>query len=407
MTLISVIKWLLCGYYIIDKERAILVQLLFKANIIRDLPLTDTGQTFYFDTKTQGFGVRVGMTKKAYFAESRVRGRKKRVTIGSTSQITLDTARKLARKALAEMAEGVDPNAEKVKAKVQGITLAEAAKAFFVGRDLRPKTKYDYERVLQRDFPDWLNIPLRTITPKNAVKRFDRVTVGSGKASANMSIRVFKAIWNYTRHDTADGEGYPILPECPANRITALKKMHANIRRQEYVKDYPAFFTALKTVSSIDFRLFFELLLRTGARRSEIAGLRWQDVDMENKAFTFRDTKNHLDHVLPMSTQLIDLFESLRGRHEGETYIWGTRPMGDPRKSLAAFRRAYGEPVKQHDLRRSFAVVAEACDISESKLKALLNHKDQSVTDGYLVSNNPERLRLEIQQISDRIDELA
>jgi len=378
----------------------------FKADLVRDLPLTESGQNFYFDTKTQGFGVRVGMTKKAYFAESRVKGRKKRVTIGSTSQITLDTARKLAKKSLAEMAEGVNPNAEKAKAKVQGITLAEAAKAFFAGRDLKPKTQYSYEGVLKRDFPDWLNIPLKTITPKDTVKRFDRITAGSGNASANLSIRVFKAIWNFTRHDTADDEGYPILPECPANRITALKKMHKNIRRQEYVKDYPAFFAALETVPSSDFRIWFELLLRTGARRSEISDLCWHDVDMENKTFTFRDTKNHLDHVLPMSTQLTGLFESLRGRHEGETYIWGTRPMGDPRKSLGKFREAFGEPLRQHDLRRSFSVVAEACDISETKLKALLNHKDQSVTDGYLVSNNPERLRREIQQISDRIDTL-
>lgn len=384
-----------------------MVQILFKADLVRDLPLTESGQNFYFDTKTQGFGVRVGMTKKAYFAESRVRGRKKRITIGNTHQITLDTARKLVKKALAEMAEGVDPNAEKAKAKVQGITLAEAAKAFFIGRDLKPKTQYSYQGVLTRDFPDWLNIPLKTITPKDTVKRFDRITEGSGKASANLSIRVFKAIWNYTRQDTADNDGHPILPECPANRITALKKMHPATRRQEYVKNYPAFFAALETVPSIDFRLFFELLVRTGARRGEIADLRWQDVDMENKTFTFRDTKNHLDHVLPMSSQLTGLFDSLRARHKGELFIWGARPMGDPRKSLAAFREAFGEPIRQHDLRRSFAVLAEMCDISESKLKALLNHKDQSVTDGYLVSNNPERLRREIQQISDRIDELA
>lgn len=384
------------------------MQVKLTAIFVRDLPFTEEGQSFYFDTKIQGFGVRVGATKKAYFAESRVRGRKRRVTLGSTSQLTLDTARKLARKAIAEMATGIDPNAEKAKAKTEGTTLSQAAATFFSGRNLREKTQYDYQCALNRDFADWLNLPIKTITPNDVVKRFDKVTKGSGKASANLAIRVFRSIWNYTRSATADENGYPTLPECPANRITALKKMHKPVRRQEYVKDYQAFFEALTKVPSLQFRVFFELLLRTGARRAEISNLCWQNVDFKNKVFTFRDTKNHTDHTLPMPIQIETLLKGLlESRQEGQAFIWGAKPIGDPRKSLAAFRREFGEPLRYQDLRRSFSVLTEECNISESKIKALLNHKNKTVTDGYLVSNNPERLRGEMSRINDKIDELS
>lgn len=54
-----------------------------------------------------------------------------------------------------------------------------------------------------------------------------------------------------------------------------------------------------------------------------------------------------------------------------------------------------------HDLRRTFATVAESLDIPSYALKARLNHKGGSdVTSGYLVITT-ERLRTPMEKIED------
>ena len=59
-----------------------------------------------------------------------------------------------------------------------------------------------------------------------------------------------------------------------------------------------------------------------------------------------------------------------------------------------------------HDLRRTYATVAESCDIPFLALKALLNHSVGSgITERY-VAMTPERLREPAQKVADRIRSL-
>jgi integrase len=60
-----------------------------------------------------------------------------------------------------------------------------------------------------------------------------------------------------------------------------------------------------------------------------------------------------------------------------------------------------------HDLRRTFITIAESLGISPYALKRLLNHRiDADVTAGYIVID-AERLRQPVEQIAERILELA
>ena len=63
-----------------------------------------------------------------------------------------------------------------------------------------------------------------------------------------------------------------------------------------------------------------------------------------------------------------------------------------------------GVPFALHDLRRTFATIAESLDISTYAVKRLLNHSvDQNdVTSGYIVTD-VERLRKPMQQIDNFI----
>ena len=54
-----------------------------------------------------------------------------------------------------------------------------------------------------------------------------------------------------------------------------------------------------------------------------------------------------------------------------------------------------------HDLRRTFASIAEA-EVSYSVLKRLLNHSDKDVTQGYIILT-ADKLRLPMQQVTNTI----
>lgn len=388
----------------------------FSETFVRDLPLTNGGQRFIVDPTRPGFGVRVGTTSKAYYAESRVKGRPRRITIGRTDKLSLSDARKLSLKALAEMADGQDRNATRRQDRAKLMTLGQAVDGWLDERILRDNTANQYRDTMQREFGHWYKTELRQITPKLFQGRF-REILDRTPAGAALAVRTFKSCWNWARADVTDVEGNPLLKECPADIVRAKKLMPKPKRKKSYVSDWPAFFDALDNLKSnsnrhpesgVNFRIFIEFLARTGLRQNEAANLRWADVDLVAKTFTITEdrAKNGEALILPMAVQTIELFERLRDRTEGQEYIWGVAPYGDPRKTLGAFRKALGWQVNFHDLRRSFATIATSLDIQQSKIMRLLNHSTSgSVTFGYQVLSDPETIRKAIQQVSDYINE--
>lgn len=69
-------------------------------------------------------------------------------------------------------------------------------------------------------------------------------------------------------------------------------------------------------------------------------------------------------------------------------------------------RTASGITVIPHDLRRTFATVAERLDLSLKTVKSLLNHRmDDDVTAGYVISET-ERLRSAMQRITNTLCEM-
>jgi Arm DNA-binding domain len=60
--------------------------------VVDHIPLTTSGQALYWDSDLPGFGLRVGMKTKTYFAERGVNGRTVRFTIGKHGVFTAEQA---------------------------------------------------------------------------------------------------------------------------------------------------------------------------------------------------------------------------------------------------------------------------------------------------------------------------
>ena len=73
----------------------------------------------------------------------------------------------------------------------------------------------------------------------------------------------------------------------------------------------------------------------------------------------------------------------------------------EPKKAVLKVVELSGVPFTLHDLRRTFATIADSLDLSAYALKRLLNHKmGNDVTAGYIM-RDVERLRKPMQQITN------
>jgi integrase len=97
----------------------------------------------------------------------------------------------------------------------------------------------------------------------------------------------------------------------------------------------------------------------TGMRKSEILGLKWEQINLETGFIYLRETKNDEPREVPLNDTLTELLKRHRLSRFGKGYVftWPTgRPVLDIRGSFeAACKKAGIEDFRFHDLRHTWA----------------------------------------------------
>ncbi len=381
------------------------------------LSTPETGQAFVRDTELKGFAVRVTSSgAKSFILEKRIDGKVKRLTLGRYPELTVEQARKEAHKLLGYIAMGRNPPAEKKYEALQGTTLEQAFNDFIaVRKKLKARTLYDYQRIMKTVFADWQNKAMLEIGKDMVAKRHSKIGTEHGEAYANLSMRFLRALFNFAIAQYEDGNGNAILRENPVIRLTQTRAWYRVDRRQTVIKPHELepWFNAIMNLKNDPIsqnretiRDYLLLILFTGLRREEAASMIWHNVDLQSKTLKVTDTKNHLDHTLPLSDFLYDLLQQRKNSAINE-YVFqranGTGYISEQRKQMAKVIKESGISFTIHDLRRTFLTVAESLDISAYAVKRLANHKmSNDITAGYIVAD-VERLRQPMQKITDYI----
>ena len=389
-----------------------------------------TVQNKYYDDKLKGFGVRVtsGGTK-AFFVEKKIRhtNKVKRITIARYPELTVEQARQEAQKYIGKMVTGFDPSptverqknavAEHLKT-LQATTLEQAFEDYLESKArLKPKTVEDYRSVMTYCLKDWFSTPLLEISEEVVVEMHARISDYS-KARANYAMRVLRAVCNFAISYYKGADRKPIFTFNPA--IALKGRWHHIERRQTVIKPYQleAWFKAVieldetaPTSKAEIVKDYVLLLIFTGLRRQEAAGLKWLDVDFHDRTIKVTETKNHKTHTLPCSDYLIEILNRCRERCRLESpnspFVFpGSGANGyivEPKKQMNRIIESSGVKFCIHDLRRSFATYANALEIPYVTIKTLLNHSmKDDVTKGYIVPD-AEQLRKPMQMIADYI----
>jgi integrase len=373
----------------------------------------ETGQIFIRDTDLKGFGLRLTRGSKAFIVEKRVDKNVRRMTLGKYPEITVEQARKEAHKLLGHIATGGNPIAEKAQHELEATTLEQAFQDFLAARkSLKPKTIYDYQRLMEVAFGDWKDRTLVKISKDMVAKRHAQIGEERGEAYANLAMRFLRGLFNFAIVQYEGPDCIPLIPENPVSRLTQTRAWYRVARRQTVIKPHqlPAWYRAVEASrhdtrsrqagTIADYLLF---LMFTGMRREEGARLTWDRVDLKQKTLLIQDTKNREPLTLPLSDFLVGLLLRRKAEAAGE-YVFPSEGakgyLQEPRKQMHHIMVASGVEFTLHDLRRTFITVAESLDISAYALKRLVNHKmSGDVTAGYIVAD-VERLRETMDRIT-------
>ena len=368
-------------------------------------------QIFYRDDNLKGFALRVMRSGvKSFVVEKLINGKVKRITLGRYGELTVEQARKEAQKLLGKIATGIDPTAQKKKELIQRITLKEVFNDYLKSRsDLKPKTIYDYTRILKNVFADWQNKPLLSIKKDKVAAYHAKLGTDNGKYYANYAMRVLRALFNFAKAKYEDSQGHSLITENPVMRLSDTRSWFRTKRRKRYIKNHQLYewYNATMKLENDTIRDYLLFVILTGLRKNEAAKLTWSNIDLKDKALILPDPKNHHEHKLPLSSYVCDLLHR-RKSHTQSDYIFAGNGKGghliEPRKQISRITKAIDMHFTLHDLRRTFATVAESLDISAYALKRLLNHwsDDDDVTAGY-IGEDIERLRAPMQLINDTI----
>lgn len=149
-------------------------------------------------------------------------------------------------------------------------------------------------------------------------------------------------------------------------------------------------FQALYDAASPHFKPILLCAYMTGMRRSEIAKLKWRDVDLEAGYIQITESKNNESRTIPIGGAL---HETLLAMKESTTceYVF-TSPDGKPYTSATSWKRSWCTALKKsgiergrfHDFRHTFVsnlIVNEKEDFAT--VMALSGHKDISMLKRY------------------------
>ncbi len=377
-----------------------------------------SGQVIFRDDELIGFGLRVTSSCISYIVERRVNGRVKRFTVGKHGQWNPNSAREEARQILQMMASGIPPVRNKPRAIRTIPSLVEAFAEYLKARTLRHNTLLSFDRIMSQSFADWLDCPVTDITKDMVEERFNELSNGSkkgtsGRANANLSMCVLRAVLNYASLKY-EINGDPLIAVNPVSRITQLRRWHKLPQRRGIIPDYKlaAWYKAVMSMKRQTTKDYYLILILTGLRRNEAARLCWSDVDFDAKILTViaEHSKGGVEHQLPLSDWIEKILRRRYLERKISDYVFPG--FGDRGRyycsyhTLKQLREQADCNFLIHDIRRSYLTMAEKLDVPYYALKKLAGHSmREDITAGYLVID-VERLREPMQKITDRLREL-
>lgn len=382
---------------------------------------------YVWDDELPGFGVRVTASGfKAYVVQYRLpglgrRGTVKRITLGAHGVLTPDEARRLAKRELGKVAQGVDLAAERA-ARKEAATIKELGTEYLKDVELhrKPGTAKEYRRLWEKHVLPALGSKFVAEVATAHIRRLHR-TLHKTPYLANRLAAMLGAFFTFAEKEGArpsndnPAHGIEFFAEKPRERFLTkeeFKRLGAALTKAESEGLPPAPQHKRKPgkeakqkhrpksadtpIPANPFAVAaIRLLALTGCRENEVLSLRWDAVDLDRGYLRLADTKTGKS-VRPIGESAAALLDALP-RVEGNPFVFPGLKENAHLKEIkrlwyAARHAAKLDGLRLHDLRHSFASVPATSGESLLVLRSLLGHKRAATTERYAhLSDDPVR----------------
>ncbi len=327
-----------------------------------------------FDDDITGFGLRIREGgSRTWIYQYRIGKKQRRMVLGSANSVPLSLARENAGKLEAKVKLGGDPAMDKETARRE----ADNTFAVLVDQYLeagkskwRPRSEVEIRRHLLKHAKPLHSMPITAISQRNVAGLLGDLTTTTGKVTANRVRGSLCAFFGWIMR-----EGIRL----PEGNVASATNKHDEQSRDRILSD-----AELKTVwaacPSNDYGAVLKLLMLTGQRANEIAGLRWDEIHDEQIVLPSERTKNKRAHIVPLSEAAKRILKSFQrddrrfvfGRADTGFRGWGKAKEDIDRRIDAGGKRLAHWTV--HDLRRTAATRMAELGVQPHIVEAVLNH---------------------------------
>lgn len=325
----------------------------FSKTRVEALPAPRTGRTYYHDAACPGLMLAVTSAgAKSFCMCRRVGGKPQRVHLGRFPIMTVEQAQIMAAKVNAAINCGGDPQAAK-RAKRGEQTFQELFD-HYMEYHAKPhkKTWQEDERIFNTDLVRWHKRRLSEITRQDVLALHQR----KGKTAPVLANRIHALVHKVFNH--AIDIGMDI-----ANPAARIKKFREE-ERERYIVEHEMrrFLRALAIEPDPMFRDFFLVLLLTGARKSNVQAMKWNNLDLDGGMWRISsgESKNKQAMLVVLPPPIVQLLRRRRALTNGSQFVFpGSGRTGHMVEPKSAWRRicerAKLVDVRMHDLRRTLA----------------------------------------------------
>jgi integrase len=328
------------------------------------------------------------------------------MTVGRYPLLSLAEARARAERALREVSEGRDPAAAKKAARNRyADQLFTAVAEEFVEKHAKRKTRTwrETERILKREFAwPWKHRPIQDITKQDLNRVLDGIVARRAPIAANGALAAVRKLFNW-----AIERGYVSVSPCAGtqrpskavsrNRVLSHAELAA-VWRAAADTPYP-------------FGQVVQLLILTAQRRAEVVGMRWSELDLEQRLWSLpaARTKANREHAVPLSELAVRIIRSVPRMHDD--LVFPARGKDTAASGFSKWKRALDANSKAigwtlHDLRRTAATRMAELSVRPHVIEHILNHQMPGVAGVYNRFEYLPEMREALAQWSEQISRI-
>jgi len=409
---------------------------------------TGKQQSIYWDAKTAGFGLRVTAAgSRAYIFESRLFGKTIRVTIGDARAWELGKARTEASRLRTLVDEGKDPREVRVEQQVahearraevrrQDVTFGEVwdeyvhvRKPFWSERHYRDHLQHADQGGIPKKRAEGLTRPgplaaLRSLKlPELTGARIAEWLTTEAMDRPTMSALSFRLLRSFIRW-AAETSAYRGIIPSDAYKSRDVKDATPRVKAKDgdslQREQLKAWFGGVRAIGNPVISAYLQGLLITGARREELAALRWDDVDFRWRSLVLDDkVEGSGGRAIPLTPYLASLLLNLKRLNEippskrqaarlaenGEQWspspwVFASKTAADGK--IAEPRIAHNQAlaagdlphITLHGLRRSFGTLSEWVECPVGVVAQIQGHKPSAIAEKHYRRRPIDLLRM-------------